>query len=200
MELRHGVQTGDIVLFRGTSWISWLVEWFGWSRYSHVGIIVKNPRFLNPDLEDGTYLLESSWNPTPDAEDQQIKCGVQLHLLDEILKECPKGSVQIRHLTCERNYEFYETLVKVHKQIHNKPYDVNPWDWLSAEYNLWSPLPEDARYKQTKSFWCSALVSYLFCQWGFLESVNWSLIAPREFSEQSKLRFLCPISKEKNLY
>ena len=72
------LQTGDILLFRGTSWVSWLVEWFGVSRYSHVGMVIKNPQFMNLDLEDGTYILESSWNNTPDVEDHQMKMGVQL--------------------------------------------------------------------------------------------------------------------------
>jgi hypothetical protein len=197
------LQTGDLLLFRGTSWLSWFVEWVGVSKYSHVGIVVKNPKFLNPKLEDGTYILESSWNNTPDAEDHQMKMGVQLHLLDEVLAEYPKGSVLVRKITCERNDIFYETFAKLHTKIHNKPYDVNPWDWLCAKYNMICPLPSDPAYKTTKRFWCSALVSYLFCELGIIDQkLNWSLVAPREFSsdEARWVRFLCPIEKEKILY
>ena len=46
------LQTGDIILFRGTSFISCMLEYFGRSRYSHVGIIVRNPKFINPGIED----------------------------------------------------------------------------------------------------------------------------------------------------
>ena len=122
MNLRDEVdlQTGDLILFRGTSWVSWLVEWFGVSRYSHVGIVVKNPIFLNSDLEDGIYLLESSWNNTPDAEDHQMKCGVQLHLLDDVLKEYSKGAVFTRKVHCERNDAFYQKLKDLHSEIHDK--------------------------------------------------------------------------------
>jgi hypothetical protein len=197
------LQTGDILLFRGNSWMSWLVEWFGVSRYSHVGMVIKNPQFMNLDLEDGTYILESSWNNTPDVEDHQMKMGVQLHLLDDVLKEYPKGSVYTRHVRCERNPEFYDTLVKLHKEIHNKPYDTNPWDWLCAKYNMMCPLPSDPAYKTTKRFWCSALVSYLFCELGIIEpNVNWSLVAPREFSstEAKWVRFRCSIDNEKLIY
>ena len=205
MNLRDEVdlQTGDLLLFRGTSWISWLVEWLGVSRYSHVGIVVKNPAFLDPDLEDGTYILESSWNNTPDVEDHQMKCGVQLHLLDDVLKECSRGSVMTRKVNCERNESFYQKLIELHKEIHNKPYDMVPWDWLCAKYNMICPLPSDPAYKTTKRFWCSALVSYLYCQLGIMEKdINWSLVAPREFSstEAKWIRFLCPIDKEKTLY
>lgn len=205
MNLRDEVdlQTGDLLLFRGTSWVSWLVEWFGVSRYSHVGIVVKNPVFLGLDLEDGTYILESSWNNTPDAEDHQMKFGVQLHLLDDVLKEYSKGSVMTRKVNCERNDAFYQKLTELHKEIHDKPYDTTPWDWLCAKYNMICPLPSDPAYKTTKRFWCSALVSYLYCQLGIMEKdVNWSLVAPREFSstESKWVRFLCPIDKEKILY
>lgn len=204
MNLREEIslETGDVLLFRGTTWLSWFIEWFGWSSYSHVGIVVKNPKFLNPELEDGTYILESSWNNTPDAEDKKMKFGVQLHLLDEVLVEYPKGSVFVRHIKCERNSTFYATLAKVHQDIHDKPYDMNPWDWLCAIYNQLCPLATNSQFQQTNTFWCSSLVSYLFYQWGFISPVvNWSLICPKEFSEQGQqLRFLCPISKEKNIY
>ena len=197
------LQTGDLILFRGTSWVSWLIEWLGVSRYSHVGIIVKNPVFLDPELEDGTYILESSWNNTPDAEDHQMKCGVQLHLLDDVLKECSRGSVFTRKVHCERTPAFYQKLIELHKEIHDKPYDMAPWDWLCAKHNMICPLPSDPAYKTTKRFWCSALVSYLYCQLGIMEKeVNWSLVAPREFSstESKWVRFLCTIDKEKSLY
>jgi hypothetical protein len=201
LRVEADLQTGDILLFRGTSWLSWFIEWFGWSRYSHVGIVVKNPKFLNPDLEDGTYILESSWNNTPDAEDHQMKVGVQLHLLEEVLAEYPKGSVFVRHITCERNQAFYTKLADLHKEIHNKPYDSNPWDWLCAKYNMICPLPLDPAYKTTKRFWCSALVTYLFCHMGIIEpAINWSLISPREFSSEGTLRFLCGVGAETPLY
>ena len=198
VKVEASLQTGDLVLFRGTGWISWLIEWFGVSKYSHVGIVVVNPRFLDPDLEDGTYLLESAWTGLPDAEDHRKKVGVQLHLLEDVIAEYPKGAVEIRTIHCERNAAFYQTLTELHKEIHNKPYDMNPWDWLCAKYNMMCPLPTDPAYQTTKRFWCSALVSYLFCHLGIIEKdINWSLVAPREFSSEARwIRFLCPIEKE----
>lgn len=197
------LQTGDLILFRGTSWISKVVEYFGVSKYSHVGIIIKDPRFLNPDLEDGIYLLESSWNNTPDVEDKQYKMGVQLHYLDDILKEYPKGSIDVRHVKCERTDTFYKTFAQLHQEIHDKPYDMNPYDWLCARYNIACPFLPEAKYQTKKSFWCSALVSYVFCELGLLDKgINWSLMAPREFSsdEGKQLHFRCTVEKEKLLY
>jgi hypothetical protein len=197
------LQTGDILLFRGTGWISWLVEYAGISKYSHVGMIVKNPKFLNPALEDGIYLLESSWNNTPDVEDHNFKVGVQLHYVDDILKECTKGSVEVRHVRCERNEEFYKKLGEIHKEIHNKPYDLKPCDWLCARYNIACPFAPNALFQSKKSFWCSALLSYIFCELGLInKDINWTIMGPREFSseEGKQIHFQCTVDKEKLLY
>jgi hypothetical protein len=197
------MQTGDLILFRGTSWISKLVEWVGISKYSHIGIIIKNPKFLNPELEDGIYLLESSWNDTPDVEDKEFKVGVQLHFLEDVLKEYPKGSIDVRHIQCERNDSFFTKLIEIHKEIHNKPYDLNPCDWLCARYNIACPFPPNAYFQTKKSFWCSALVSYIFCELGLInKEINWTLMAPREFSsdEGKLIQFQCTVEKEKLLY
>lgn len=192
------LQTGDIILFKGTGTMSYLLEYFGRSKYSHVGIIVKNPSFINPYMEDGLYVLEAS--PTNGLEDE-TKNGVTMHRLDDVLATYSKGSVYVRHVECVRNEEFYKKFIKVHYQVHEKPYDLNLYDWLCAEYNINCPLPEENRFKLTTTFWCSALASYVLCELGVIQNkINWSLIAPREFSPEGKLIFLCGVSDEKLLY
>jgi hypothetical protein len=150
-------------------------------------------------MEDCVYLMESSWNPIPDAEDRQIKLGVQIHKLADILSEFPKGSVYVRKIYCERNHAFYDALKQAHNVVHNKPYDESPFDWIRAKYNELYPFPADGAYQSTKSFWCSALLSYLFCKIGLIDPhVNWSLIAPREFSslEGRYLAFRCEMGED----
>lgn len=195
------LQTGDLVLFKGTSWISYFLEWFGRCPYSHVGMIIRNPRFLNYDLEDGIYLLESGWNVIPDAEDHHVKYGVQLHFLSDIISLCPKGSILFRKIDCKRDYEFYSTLRDLHTKIHNKPYDLHLIDWLEAEYNLYYPVPLSDSHRATDRYWCSALVSYIYDQLGIVEPVNWTLVSPRELTSLGSLmKFRCPIGTEMILY
>lgn len=197
------LETGDIILFRGTGIIATFLEYFGKSKYSHVGIILKNPKFLNEKLEDGIYILESSYNNTPDAEDNKLKLGVQIHRLDDIIPEFGKNSAYIRKVNCVRDEKFYEKLSNIHKEIHNKPYDLNVFDWISAKYNLDKEINPNPLYKQTREFWCSALVSYIFYELGMIkQDINWTLMAPREFSsdEGKYITFLCDIEKEKLLY
>lgn len=192
------LDTGDIILFRGSSWLSYLLEWIGRSRYSHVGIIIKDPAFIDSSLPNGIYLLESGWNPIPDSEDHVLKSGVQLHLLSDLLKECAPFSVYVRRITCERNHSFYEKIDTIHHTIHNRPYDMNLWDWIRAAYHLdidGSIAPSSSA--TTKRFWCSALVAYVFDQLDLIEPVNWSVVTPRDFSLwSSRLQFRCSISNE----
>ena len=93
--------------------------------------------------------------------------------------------------------------IKVHNQVHEKPYDLNLYDWLCAEYNINCPFPEQDRFKHTNTFWCSALATYVLCEVGVVQNrVNWSLIAPRDFSsnEGKHLIFLCDLSNEILIY
>ncbi len=203
LEPEPELDTGDILLFRGNQVVSRLLECLGRSKYSHVGMVLKNPKYIRPDLPDGLYVLESSSNNTPDAEDHQFKIGVQIHRLDDILKEFSKGSVYIRRVACQRDETFYQRLVEVHEEVHNKPYNLNPADWIRAEWNLIHPLEVNPVYQKTDAFWCSALLCYLYGRLECLETeMDWTLIAPREFSseEGTLLRFRCPVSKDTLYY
>ena len=76
-------ETGDILLFNSRGWLSWLIEWGQTSKYSHVGIIVKDPVFLNPDWK-GVYLLQSGYENTPDKQSNTRLLGVQLTPIESI--------------------------------------------------------------------------------------------------------------------
>lgn len=195
------LQTGDLILFRGTSWISTVLEYVGKSKYSHVGIIIKNPRFLNENLEDGLYLLDSSFGYSPDEEDNKIKYGVQLHKFDDILALYSPGSTFVRKITAVRDQAFYDNLARIHKDVYNKPYDLHLCDWIEAKLNMETPIPVNPLWRWTGRFWCSALVSYIYCELGWISECNWGLIAPREYSKDAtgQIVFTCIISDEELL-
>ena len=199
MSILDTLETGDVILFSGNSWISYIVEWFGRSPYSHVGMIIKNPSFINTTLQDGIYLLESGFNSIPDSEDHLYKVGVQIHLLSDILEKCQPGSVYVRRISCKRDSFFYEKLDNIHKTIHNRPYDMNLWDWLKASYHL--DIDGDISIQQnepqtTDRFWCSALIAYVFDKLDLIEPVNWTIVTPRDFSYSTRIHFRCEIGKE----
>lgn len=183
------LETGDIVLFKGTSWYSRLIEYFGESRYSHVGFILKNPTFLE---EKGVYLLHSSSEMFPDYEDKKDKFGVRIDKLSDIMKYDGKiCEIYYRKCSFERTSFFYQKLEELHTIIHNKPYNVNLEDWLVAklsldEFDVKSLNKCCKRGNNTSSFWCSALVTYLYFNLGLLHNkeICWNYIAPKEFTKE----------------
>ena len=193
------LETGDLLLFHGTGWFSSILEFIGQSKYSHVGIILKNPSFINPSLEDGLYVMHSSWSSTPDAEDHQQKFGVQIQLLSDVIAQYPDHSIYVRSVTVDRNDLFYTKLKEIHDTVHGKPYNLNLFDWIHAKENLGDTYPLSIMWKHTERFWCSALVSYMYYKLGWIRDLNWDLIAPREYSSKEstgQVIFTCVLSDE----
>ena len=122
------LQTGDLLLFRGSSWLSLLLEYAGQSKYSHVGMILKNPRFINETLEDGLYLWDASYSYTPEVENHDIRYGVQIHKLDDILPLYKDHSIYVRKVTADRNQAFEQQIKSIHEEVHAKPYNLNIMD------------------------------------------------------------------------
>ncbi len=80
------LETGDILLYHGTNyWFSYLIEWFTYSEFSHVSMVLKDPIYLDPKLE-GLYILESGAENIPDAVEGKTHFGVQIVDLNEIIE------------------------------------------------------------------------------------------------------------------
>jgi len=189
------LETGDIVLFSGNYFLSHIVEYFTKSIYSHVGVILKNPNLGDATFK-GIYLLESERENTPDPENNRIKKGVQIINLEEKMKQY-KGRVYVRKLHCTRDKEFYEKIKKIHSTVHNIPYDLNPIDWVKGYYKL-----DIGNTQKENTYWCSALVSYLYVELGFLnENIPWTLISPQDLSSTNKkLKFInCKLDNDKQI-
>jgi hypothetical protein len=201
------LNTGDLLLFHHVSnykncfncffsCFTSLIQSCTHSKYSHIGIVVKDPTFTNPPLK-GLYVLESSFELYPDVEDHKYKLGVELEEFDKVIRDANED-VYLRKLNCDRNENFFNILADVHKITHNKPYDVLPKDWIDALFHKYS----GKNAQSTKQFWCSALVAYIYVRWGFLPSYTpWSLLTPKMFSTEDngnyKIKFLnCKLGDE----
>jgi len=183
-DLYKHADTGDIILLKEKWWFSRLIEYFTSSKYSHCGIIIKNPNFTAIPLE-GLYLLESTgFLKTKDAEDNENKFGVQLTPLQDVFDRGAK--VYWRKLFCERDDNFYDTLKIVHSVVHNKPYDDKPLDWIKAKFHL-----KFGNLQNKKRFFCSALCAFVYTTLGFLPAhTNWTTIAPCQFGTEEHTDFL----------
>ena len=130
--------TGDIILFNSRKyWYSRWLEHLLHSKFSHVGMIIRNPSFIDKKLKDGLYILESSYEGIPDSINDEKIYGVQIIPLEaclhSYLDKSDSGKLYYRRLNCERNKSFHKILAEYCKKVYAKPYDTNPQDWLKPK-------------------------------------------------------------------
>lgn len=210
---KYNFQTGDILLFEHIqpkkkmffmdyifNFIDNVIKYCTESKYNHVGMIIKDPKW-NANLK-GYYLLESNSEPINDCEDNIKKFGVQLVPLEFILSE-HYNHLYWRKLNCVRDKTFYDKLSNAHSIVYNKPYDLNIITWIKAGMLNDEQIDYDNHDKnihKTNTFWCSALVSFIFVKLGYLkENTPWSIITPKELGTESTncLQFInCKLDKE----
>ena len=179
--------TGDIILFDGDYASSRIIDDVIHSKWSHVGMVVKDPNFLfNCDKKNGIYLYESDGKDMIDVDSNSKLFGIQLVDLNEkILKY--SGNIAYRKLNWNKSHEYIDNIMKiVYNTTYHKSYDWNPIDLLDPLiYQKYWILDEIFRIdpRQDNRFFCSSFVSYIYTQLGLLpKSTNWSLIYPQYFS------------------
>jgi len=181
MEINN-LNTGDILLFSGSlsfnpiTWVDKFVEVFTGSPYSHIGMILKDPTWIDESMI-GLYLWESNWEGTPDPQDGKIKLGVQVTPLEQILSERHQ-KIYVSQLYNSENKLTIPILEKIHNIVYSKPYDFNPVDWLAAY------LRKDIIGPTKNTFFCSALVACIYTEAGILDKhTDWTIIRPSDFDK-----------------
>tara|TARA_Y100000389_G_scaffold95344_1_gene92031 strand:+ start:13326 stop:13970 length:645 start_codon:yes stop_codon:yes gene_type:complete len=181
-------QTGDILLYNSNYWYSRLIEWGSGSKFSHISIILRDPTFINEKLT-GLYILESSYEDIPDSNTGEKVWGVQIIPLEHVLDEYKKsfvGNLYYRRLETEKSEDFYVKLKDCIKHTEGNKYDLNPLDWFKAEFQL-----DIGDTRKENTFWCSALVGYVYCHMGFIDKdISWSILPPRKFSHYENDRLI----------
>lgn len=173
-------QTGDILLFSDREFIpSILIEEMTHSKYSHVGIILRDPKFPHESLE-GLYILESTgYIKVKDVENHKYKVGVQINKLSDVYN-ITEGNIYWRRLTTDRDTDFDQIISEVHKLTHDKGYDFDPGDWVKAYFD-WHIGNE----QKENEFICSALVAFLYDRLGFLtKPVEWTIVRPVDWGTE----------------
>jgi hypothetical protein len=173
-------ETGDLLLFNGNDFsfplgfFSFIIKLFTDSDWSHIGMIVKDPTFGN--LPKGVYLWQSSFEEN--AENGKMTLGVELTPIEKIIKEYD-GIIHWRKLNSGNVKITNEKLEEIHNLVHNKPYDLNPFDWFDA-------LIEHKSTRKTSRYFCSALIARIY---SFLDlispNIDWTIIRPSSFSQEN---------------
>ena len=177
-------ETGDLILFGSTKsglafLLETLIQYCTNSKYSHCAIVVKDPTFNHKDLK-GLYLLESTGGThIKDVEDDEVKFGVQLVPLEERLRTCQE-KCYYRKLDIKRDANFNNLLNQSYSIVQNKPYDINPIDWIKAAFNL-----KVGRLHKDNTFFCSALVSFVYVCLGLLpKDTDWTIMRPKDLGTE----------------
>jgi len=174
------LQTGDIILISNyeKGWLNLFLDMIRYgthSDYVHIGIIIKNPNFLENPLE-GTFLWESGYEGTPDPQDGKVKLGVQLTNIDDVLKNYDNAKFFVRKFNDYTPFTDIK-LKEIHNIVYDKPYDINPRDWIGALFN------NDKNPQHTNSSWCSAFVGFVLTKIDILDSkTDWSILKPCDFA------------------
>lgn len=191
------LETGDILLYGGTQfWFSRIIRWWTKSKWSHISIVLKNPTFIDEALNDGVYIWESGIENIRDAENNKFKFGVQINSLEDILKQYD-GYVCCRKLHCDMSKEkMDESLEALHKIVHGDEYDTNPYDLMIATDSVKEVEEPEMRgwwiwdwfrptHRRTNTYFCSALVGFVYTQLGLLpDTTRWSECSPEFFSSR----------------
>lgn len=168
----------DILLFRGQNyWFSYIVEYFTWSDFSHVGIFLNGATEIKPGLTK-PLMFESGYERIPDAIEDRIKWGVQISDLQKVVDNYD-GKVYYRKLNIseELRQKAKEGLAAVYQKIAEAPYDYNLCDLMRAEFDI-----DVGDVQKTDEFFCSALVAYVYAKLGLLSpQTAWDLITPKDF-------------------
>ena len=187
-------QTGDILLFKGTSILSRIIEYVSSSPYSHVGIILRDPWYISPSLK-GLYLIESSFDFRKTSDDHRTKFGVMLHSLEKIRQHCKESEISIYYrklLNFPITPSVEGKISNIYSRCRNIPYDCSPIDWIMARKAISNVSVDEfvsrhqlspSNVQKTRSMWCSAFVGYFLTQLGILVSTTpWTILSPKAFS------------------
>jgi len=137
-EIRPKLQTGDILLFEGRGFVSWLIKRATRLRFSHCAMVY----VLGGDV----YCWESTMLTG--------KNGVQISLLSQRLGNY-KGRVYVRFLHVERTQEMLEALGEFRHEVKGRRYEIDMIE-LAGAAMPW-------RNKENlKSIFCSELIAAAF--------------------------------------
>jgi len=160
-EIRPLLNTGDIVLFSGKSFISWLIKKITGSPWSHVGLVLKSQELDSILIWESTTL-----NNIPNIENGRIAAGVQISSLSERIRHY-NGTVGIRLLEARRTPEFIRAMIDLKNEVRGYKYEQNKIKLIRSALDLfwWQKNRKDLR-----SIFCSELVAEAYQRVGLLDT------------------------------
>ena len=187
------LETGDIVIFRKKNThmmnIMGLGDYFSENDICHVGIILKDPTWLNLSLR-GTFVWECGWDCTPDPQKDGMKISTQITSILDSKNKYPNCDMYTKKIKTPSTIFFKcldEKLKKVYERLFENSYSIIPDDWLRLSLN--KRRETDRKYDR---YWCSGLIAYILRELGILYyAFDWASVVPNDFSGESKKLKFC---------
>jgi len=178
-EVRSDLKTGDLVLFSGASFFSSVIKWAIGGKWSHVGVIVRSPRF--PDrvlLWESTTLADLA-----DIETGKRQHGVQLVPLSERLRGYD-GEFKLRPLDKPITPEMEAALTQRRAELSGRPYEEDKLELVRLAFKGWFAK---WRGERLDSLFCSELVAEAYQAMGLLPPHPPSNeYTPRDFARRKR--------------
>ncbi|WP_162932228.1 YiiX/YebB-like N1pC/P60 family cysteine hydrolase [Solimonas sp. K1W22B-7] len=173
----HELKTGDLLLFSGKSGPSESIKWVTLSRWSHVALVLREPRYEFPCL----------WEASTDAtiaclESGVARRGVQLVPAPARLDEYD-GDIAWRRLQdVDLEPEAVERLAALRRQLTGRAYESNVLELMGAAYD--GPFGEQR--ENLAELFCSELVAAAYQALGLIrpDAKPSNEYVPADFSEQ----------------
>jgi hypothetical protein len=155
--VRGELDTGDIVLFSGTGFVSRMIQMFSGSEFSHVGMVVNIKEY------DMLLLFESTTlSKVKHIDTHQSTQGVQLVPLSERVKCYGRDKVVFRKLEgVTRSPDMVQDFKIFRKEVKGRPYEQSKIELAKSAFDLFPDQDEDL-----SSLFCSELIAEMYQRWG----------------------------------
>lgn len=170
---RDDLKTGDILLFSGRGPASRLIQIGTGSKWSHVGMVLRD------DLD-----LIMSWESTmlvkqPSLDSGIIETGVMILNLSRRIAEY-NGEIAVRPLYAPLNVGQIAKLIEMRKRVRKVPYEKNYIELIRSAYD--GPFGAN-KEEDLSSIFCSELIAAYFKLIELLRrDKNSNEYTPRDFS------------------
>lgn len=179
-EIRPSLRTGDVVLFQGRGFASWLIR-KGSGPWTHTGLVW---RFREP--KDVVMIFESTTlSKVKDSITGTIKEGPALRLLSSVISDY-NGCVAIRRIAGPPWSDAkLHALSDFRRAVYDREYETSYWQLLKSAWDGWFGDNE----RDTSSLFCSEINYEQHSILGCVDGRNASNeVTPTDYSEEAYSR------------
>ncbi len=147
-DIREELKTGDMVLFSGSGFVSRIIQMYTRSKWSHVGLVIKD------EWWDMLLLWESTTLSKIKTVHGRVRQGVAIRPLSEVIENYD-GEVGVRQLAFPLTDSQELTISELRKEFKGRDYEQNKSELFKSAYDFIGGKNEE----DLSSLFCSELVA-----------------------------------------